>query len=500
MILNSSKVLKAKMLFMLYSILGHKNATPILDLDRKLLQMGPDSSHLDDWLTLRDVFEHIFITGSTGSGKTSTAGYYLAESLLNKKALGDQEKIGLVVFLYKSSDLKLWESWCKKQGRSQDVIIIDSEDEGVFNLLEYYKDKEAINAVDALMNLSGLSIGGNSDKDSEHYWEQAKRQRLHRLILLNQLSSEPLNITTLYKLHSTAAQHPEQLQDNDFLQYSHCWQMLNKAANIVGENNPQFKLVEDYFVREMPYMADRTQSSILSLTSAILEPFVSSPMLNRLFCGDTKISLDTLLSGKIVLLNLPIQEFEQSGKLAQVMFKYVLQKRIESRNLEELPNPVVFWIDEYQHYITPYDFLFLSTARSSLAGCVLMTQNISNLYAQIGGSGRTAEERVNSLLSLTNHKFFLTQNSFVTNEFASKTIGMSVRPFNNTNVNWQNFSGSAGQSEQYHYEVMPREFTMLKRGGKHNEGIVEAYVTGTGKRFSNGNNWLLVPFRQPWHR
>lgn len=44
--------------------------------------------------------------------------------------------------------------------------------------------------------------------------------------------------------------------------------------------------------------------------------------------------------------------------------------RIESRNLQQLPNPVMFWLDEYQYYITNYDFLYLSTARSSRASFV----------------------------------------------------------------------------------------------------------------------------------
>ena len=470
-----------------------------LNLDRVLLELEPGSKHPDDWLTLRDIFEHILITGSTGTGKTSTVGYYLAKSLLKAKGLAPEEKVGMVVFLYKASDMQQWLRWCEENSRSQDLIIIDDSGKNVFNLLAHYQGQDTISAVNALMNLSGLSLGGSA-KSSEAYWEQAQRQRLHRLILLNQLSGEPLNIETLYKLHSTAPKHPGHLKDKAFLDQSFCWQMLGKAADKVGEDNPQFKLIESYFTKETPYLADRTRSSIDSMTSAILEPFISSPLLKKLFCGNTTIELDTLLSGKIVLLNLPLQTYEFSGKLAQIMFKYILSKRIESRNLDELPNPVILWLDEYQHYITPYDFLFLSTARSSRAGCVLLTQNISNLYAQIGGDGQIAQQKVNSLLSLTNHKFFLAQNSFVTNSFASNTIGVVKRTTSGTSIQRETATGSASLSEQFHYEIMPRQFTMLKRGGKHYEGIVEAYVTATGKKFSNGKNWLLVPFRQPWHR
>ena len=404
----------------------------------------------------------------------------------------------MVIFLYKSSDLELWKSWAKQQGRSNDLLVINHQDEDVINLLGHYKDKEVITAVNALMLLSGLSLGGSSSQHSEQYWEQATRQRLHRLLLLTKLSDEPYNITTIFQLHNSAPQTPEQLFDEELIQNSYFNQVLRKAASNVGEDDKRFKLVENYFTREIPYMADRTQSSILSLTSSILEPFISSPMLNRIFCGGTTVKIEDMFGGKIVILNLPIQQFEYSGKVAQIIFKYILQKQIEVRDLDKYPNPIIMWLDEYQHFITEYDYLFMSTARSSRAGCVLMTQNISNLFAQTKGSGRVSEEKVNSLLSLANHKFFLAQNSFVTNEFASKTIGMGKHQLGSTSVTMDNFQGNAGISESYHYEIMPREFTMLKRGGEVNNGIVEAVITATGKRFSNGKNYLKIAFKQPW--
>lgn len=470
-----------------------------LDLDRVLLHLT-NYKHPDDHFTIRDLFENTLCLGSVGTGKTSTLGFYLARGILNAQKLRPEERIGMVVFLYKSSDRELWIRWAEECGRAEDLVIIDSQDKNVINILEAYQDKEAISAVDALMVLSGLSISGGSDQQAEAYWEQMNRQRLHRLILLAQLSDAPMSIATLYKLHSSAPQTPDQAASEDFRKSSYCWQMLAKAHAKVGRDHPQFRLMENYFVYEMPNMGDRTQSSILSLTSSILEPFVSSTLLNNLFCGETHLSLDSLLQGKIVLLDLPIQQYEHAGKIAQMMFKHILQKHIEARDLLVNPNPVCLWIDEYQHFISSYDPLFLSTARSSRAGCVLMTQNISNLFAQIGGNGRIAEEKVNALLALTNHKFFLAQNNSVTNEFASKTIGMGKHRLNNTSVSIREFGANAGISESYHYQIMPHEFTMLKRGGKHYEGLVEAIVTATGKTFSNGKNYLEVAFQQPWMR
>ena len=476
--------------------LTKKQASPLVMLDRSLLALT-DSKHPDDRFSIRDLCEHLFVCGSTGTGKTSTIGYYLASQLLNRKKLSDFEKPGLIVFLYKSGDLDFWIRLAEEQGRKNDLMYQDMD---LFNLLEPYDEQEAINAVDVLMVLAGLGMHGNSQHSKEQYWEQMNRQRLHRLILLNQLSGEKLNVATLFKLHSTAPQMPDQLQQQDFLNHSYCMQMLGQAQQRVGGDDPQFRLVESYFTWEMPHMADRTQSSILSMTSGILEPFISSPLLNRLFCGKTTRSLNEMLRGRVVILNLPIQEYEYSAKVAQIMLKHMLQKQIEKRDLKIIPNPVCLWLDEYQHFISPYDFLFMSTARSSRAGCVLMTQNISNLFAQIGGQGKIAEEKVNALLALTNHKIFLAQNNHVTNHFASRTIGQHIRQMVNSSAQIHGFSTNSGISEAFHPQVMPREFTMLARGGKANDGLVEAIVTATGKTFSNGRNYLKVSFRQPWTR
>ncbi len=469
-----------------------------LDLDRVVMELT-GSKHPDESILVKDLLEHHLVVATTGVGKSSVLGYYLAKAIMNAKGLAPEEKIGMIIFQYKD-DTRQWLDWAEEFGRAEDVIRIGPQDRDVFNVLEAYRHKETSSAVDLLTTLSGLSLTGANQNKGEAYWREMNRQRLHRLITLAKLSGESLSIAKLYHLHSTAPQLPEQLEDEEFKANSYCWQMLQKAFHHVGSDHPEFQLVEQYFIREMPYMNDRTQSSILSMTSGTLEPYVSSPLLNRLFCGGTTISLDQLLGGKIVILDLAIKTHEYAGKLSQLMFKHVLQKRIEDRDLTQLPCPVIFHLDEYAQFISPYDALFLSTARSSRAGFLAMIQNISGLFAQVGGDGFIAQENVNSLLALFNHKFFMAQNNHVTNEFAAKTIGMGLRSLNNTSMQLEEFQGNSGYSESYHYQVMPVEFTTLRRGGKAHQGIVDVILMATGKLFSNGKNHLRLRFKQPWMR
>lgn len=445
-----------------------------------------------DFLTLRDCFENIFITGSTGSGKSSGSGATLALSLLNKQGLKPHEKVGLVVFMYKN-DVEDWLRWAWQQGREKDILHIRSSDQDVLNLLECYAGQEPINAVNALMNISGLSVSGNR-KESESFWEIQQMARLDRLVRLANLSGEPLNILTLYRLHVSTPNDVEQLTDENFAKHSYCWQMMAKAAERAGENHPDFKLVEDYFFRTMPNMNDRTSSSILAMTASVLEPFVSSRILNRMFCGGTNLKMDEVFSGKILLLDIPIARHEHIGRIAQIMLGYSLMKEVEKRDLSRYGNPLIFHFDEFQNFLTPFMHQFMSTCRSSRSGVVVISQNTSNLKAALGG-GYASDAKVNALLGLTNTRFYHANNCTITNEFGANSIGKTFLNLSSVNISKQ-MDSSAGTSQALHYLIEPREFTMLRKGGEHHNFVTDAIITGTGRVFSNGLNYLKTSFKQ----
>jgi len=463
---------------------------------RVLLSLsGMDNSA--DYFLLRHAFENVFVDGSTGSGKTSGSGFAFSSALMNAQGLSPEEKVGMIVFFYKKGDAEDWLRLAFAHRRENDIIHIQANHADVFNLLEPYQHQEPANAVNALMNISRLSLTGGERQQGEAFWEVEQQKRLDRLIRLSQLAGHPLSVELLYQIHISAPNDPEQLHDKEFCNQSLCWQLLAEAAERVGENHPSFQRVEDYFIREMPFLADRTASSIRAMVSGILEPFISSDLLRRLFCGGSSLSLDLAFSGKIILLDIPVQTHGHAGRIAQIMFKYAFQKAVEQRDLSTHPNPLIFWQDEAQVFLTPHDHGFMSTCRSSRAGSVLMTQNISNFYTALGG-GPQAEAKVNSLLALCNTKVFHANNDHVTNEWAAKTIGNGIVNLQSVSVGDNN--GSASSSQHMQYLVEPREFTMLRTGGLENQYLVDAVITGTGRRFSTGSNFLRTAFEQPFAR
>lgn len=124
------------------------------------------------------------------------------------------------------------------------------------------------------------------------------------------------------------------------------------------------------------------------------------------------------MDGRIILLEIPIKQYEQVGRLAQVIYKTIWQRAIERRTCSR---PVFLWADEAQYFVTREDALFQQTARAKLAATVYLTQNLPNYYAALDGAGSTAATE--SLLGNLQTKFFHANGDPATNEWAERVFG-----------------------------------------------------------------------------
>ena len=79
---------------------------------------------------------------------------------------------------------------------------------------------------------------------------------------------------------------------------------------------------------------------------------------HKLFTDKLSIVPELSETGKIIILDLPVKEYGESGRLAQILFKYLWQKAIERRSVKESPRPVFLWADEAQNFCASYDMQF----------------------------------------------------------------------------------------------------------------------------------------------
>jgi hypothetical protein len=206
-------------------------------------------------------------------------------------------------------------------------------------------------------------------------------------------------------------------------------------------------------------------------------------------------------------VDLPVKEWSAVGRTAAVLWKYCLQKAVERRtdNADGRGRPLFIWADECQHFASRYDSLFQSTARSSRAATVYLTQNYPSLVAALGGEagGRAMTD---SLLGNMGTKIFHANSDRETNQLAAELVGRRLQLLRNfgrgasLTLGGQASAGasaSCGRAEHMDLEVQPMEFSTLRKGGPEHGWAPEALVFQNGRLWSaTGRTWQKVSFRQ----
>jgi hypothetical protein len=470
-----------------------------LDLDFPLVKFSKNEK---DWWTIRDAVRGVQIFGGIGSGKSSGSGKTIAKQFL-------KNGFGGLVLCAKPDERANWERYAEEAGRSEDLIIFSEESNFEFNPLEYEMTREGKGAGEVfnLTNLfmeiykMGNRFAGSGDQgESERYWANALRRCINRMIQLLGLAREEVSIKNMQRLLSSAPFEHEvdgladmsEQQIEEWGKENFCIGCIIKAGtNTQGEaKEEEYRLVSDYFLREFASLPEKTRPTIVESFLGIAEPFTMG-ILRKHFSKGTNLKPEKTFEGKIIVMDFPVKEYLASGVYAQGIFKLLWQQATERRNVQKFPTPVFLWVDESQLFLSDYDQIFQTTARSSRACTVYISQNISNYYVSIGG--KDPRPKVDSLLGNLGTKIFHANNDAVTNEWAAKTIGKAFRNISSVNIGK---SQTTGLSQQLHFLVEPREFNTLKCGGEENDYNVEGIVTVAGKEWSNQLNYFRIYFKQ----
>jgi hypothetical protein len=295
------------------------------------------------------------------------------------------------------------------------------------------------------------------------------------------------------------------LADPKWQESSTCYATIKEAEKATSKASDDvrsdFEECRNYWFQEYPALSDKTRSIIALSFSMLARPLITRP-LRKLFSADTNVRPEDTFNGKIIIVDLPVQDFRLAGRVASLAWKYCFQVAV----LRRMPptngylRPVFLWADEAQNFVTDFDAEYQAVARSASGCTVFLTQNRESYRRVLGNA-----DAVDSLLGNLQAKFFC-QNSGETNEWAAKLLGERWLTVTGTNVGhsdsgMDNQSASSGvtRSEQRRYFVEPSRFTTLKRGGDLHGFQVEAIVYNGGHRFPNGAESLpykLITFKQ----
>jgi hypothetical protein len=474
-------------------------STPDFSLDRVIYKFNDQEP-----LTIGNACEGVQIFGGIGSGKTSGSGEALARSFL-------RAGFGGLVLCAKKDVLDDWKRYAKETGRANQVLVLDASGAFVFPFLQYEIERQGEGAgyTDNLVRLFTTvyeAIDRSIDGDSDPYWTRAMQQLLRNTIDLCMIAKGTVSVPLIHDVILSAPTSVAQVDTDEWKAKSLCWQLLLKchAKNLDKWAKYDFDSTASFWLEEYPNLADKTRSSIVSILTTMMDIFLRRPF-RRLFSEQPddkkKIAYPELSHrGAIIVMNLPVKEFGDAGRAAQVVYKYLWQQAAERRAVKAETPPVFLWVDEAQNFVTEYDMQFQATARSSKACTVYLTQNLPNYYAVMGGA--QSKYRVDSLIGNLQTKIWHANSDPTTNEHASETIGKSwqIRQTSGESYGEGYFNVSSGNSESFDYDVPPQSFTKLKKGGAAHNHTVEAVVFQNGRIWNNEKTHLFAQFEQWKHK
>ena len=477
------------------------------DNDEALLELGSVAEKTrrpENFWCLNDAFQGVQIFGGTGSGKSTGSGQALARAFLNAN-------MGGLVLTAKTDELAAWQKYADATGRGTDLLVVDETAKWRFNFLSYELKREGagaghtenlVNLFASVLEASERKHGGGGGNDS--YWQRTLKQLLRNAIDLAVIAADDLDLPSLYRIVTSAPRTMAEAEDAKWQTESVCFRLIGVAEERAKEKKREadFELTRDYWLKEFPGLAVETRSVIVSTFTSMADCFLRG-MMRSLFCTDTNFRPEDSFAGQIIILNLPVKEYNELGLFAQVLFKFVWQRAVERRippgisraDAERTIRPVFLWADESQFFVNSYDALFQSTARSSRACTVYLTQNLPSYFSAF--SGPNARSDAETFVANLQTKVFHANGDPTTNNWAADSIGRTRQMQYYGGVSESAARGfgqgggsnqSAGGSQVIEYLVQPQEFTMLRTGGDECGMIVDSIV------FQGGRRWV-VPAR-----
>lgn len=503
----------------------HKQSPSILDT--VLLDLStPEYS--SSWTT-RNAVEGVQIFGGIGSGKTSGSGKTLALKYLSNG-------FGGLVLTAKHEEKALWQKYCRIADRQQDLIIVEPGAGYYFNFLEYESTVSGksftANIVQVLKTVIATGNGPQDKKGDDGFWEGALDMLLSNTVDLCLLAYGRVTVQDLYEIAQSAPKRPltdnntetgsKQQTENAFRKaYNIAMDKVQEQVNTwkaglkreyldrfktnaeftkaASDHLPDVRLmgfINNFFTDSYRNMAEKTRSIVDFYMVGFLYGLLRDPVYS-LFCRyHSNFTPEDSLNGKIILINLPVKDHYKVGKDTQVMFKYIWQRAMERRRIEENGRPVFLWADEAQHFLHEHDAEYQATARSSRIATVYISQNLPNYFGNMGG--RDGEYKVKSFLGTLGTKIFHANADIETNKYASDLMGEGWQKDESEAISTTEGKTSHTNTvtARLQKNIRPELFGILKTGGPDNNWVVTGYVHVQGKKFSNGFNYKKIIIHQ----
>lgn len=385
---------------------------PMSDNDELSVVIGKNKKNEFVKIPQKGLYQNILITGTIGSGKTSSAMYPITEQLISYKCNDEICKIGMLILDVKGNYYKKVSEYVKKYNREQDCIVIEIGGRYKYNPLDKPNLKASVlaNRLKTILEL----FSGNT---SESYWLDKAEQILCESIKLCRLYNDGyVTFSEIHKLVTSKEYYESKIQI-----VREKFQKCIYSSEQLYEISTSVKFFEEEFYALDQRSIAILKSEITRITGCFISDYNVSKTLNPEKDELKEFGLDSIVNeGKIIVLNMNIAEYKNLSKIIAAYLKLDFQSEVLSRlsRNDDSRRSVAFISDEYHEYITETDADFFGQSREAKCINVVATQSYKSML-------KTLKDEVSLGVVLQNliNKIWFRTDDIYTIEEAQKQIG-----------------------------------------------------------------------------
>ena len=369
------------------------------------------------YLSESGLYQNFLITGTIGSGKTSSAMYPFTEQLLQYNSKNQK----ILILDVKGNYYSQVKKYAEKYNLKKDLIIIKIGGKIKYNPLHKPNLKPAViaNRLKIIFNLF-------SENNSESYWMDKAEQVLTEAIKLCRIYNN--NYVTFQELHKIVT-IPGYYRDKIKI-------IKNLFVNgkLSKEQIYDLNSALNFFQKEYDNLDPRTLGILKSEITRITNIFVSDYDICKIFCSpknelNFKGFSEVINKGKIVVLNMNIAEYRNLSKIIAAYLKLDFQSEVMMALSNNHQRTTAFICDEYAEYVTKTDSEFFSLSREAKCINIVSTQSYSSLKNTL--KDETAVKVI--CQNLINKIWFRTDDIFTIEE-AQKQLGKEDKVKTSKNI------------------------------------------------------------------
>ena len=362
------------------------------------------------YLTERGLYQNVLITGTIGTGKTSSSMYPYTKQLIEYNADNAFEKLGMLILDVKGNFYKQVKVYAEEYNRIDDLCVIELGGNVRYNPLDKPNLKPSV-----LANRLKTILTLFSPNNSESYWLDKAEEVLCECIKLCRLYNNGyVTFTEIHRLVNSPNYYNEKV----------CYlRELFRTAKLNHHQIYELHSALTFFETEYRTLDSRVLSILKSEITRMTNVFISDYDIMQTFCPEKKDVTfkgfkDVLEQGKIVVLNMNIALFKNLSKIIAAYLKLDFQAEILSQLAQNNVKPSVFICDEFHEYVTATDSDFFAQSREAKCINIVATQSYTSLLNSLKD-----QYAVKSIIqNLINKLWYRTDDAF-TIEDAQKQIG-----------------------------------------------------------------------------